>query len=139
MTNVEFSQMLRNLADIYEAQPELPQLHSLREGIGSEFIFCHTKEVFANAVRAFGAGAKDADADGLIFRPEGFPMLKIYGFKSNLCERVQIGTQVIPATEEQIIPAQPEREVPVYEWHCAPFLDNQEQDETTTESKEVPF
>jgi len=37
---------------------------------------------------------------------------------STTCERVQVGTKLVPAVE-----AQPEREEPVYEWRCEPIND----------------
>ncbi len=38
--------------------------------------------------------------------------------RDEVCRKIVIGTKIEPATEERLIPAQPEREVPVEEWIC---------------------
>ena len=92
-----------------------------------------SKEEFARTVKAFGPGRKDADNDGLLFFPElaAGSGLRIFGFKDRCCERIQVGTKVIPAREETVLPAAPEQVIPVYEWHCAPFLETPEPAEVT--------
>lgn len=38
--------------------------------------------------------------------------------RDQVCEKVQVGTVRKAAEPEQIIPAKPERDEPLYEWHC---------------------
>lgn len=123
LSNSEFASKLRAIADVYDANPGIPQLYNLTAG--NEYVFCHAKNEFAAAVKAFGTGEKGDDDDGLKFYPEiteGLT-LRVYGFKSAICERVEVGKTVIPATPEVVIPATPEQIVSVYEWHCGAFLD----------------
>ena len=128
LTNEQFATKLERLAQIYRANPELPQVWNL--GQSSTFVFCHSKEQFALSVKAFSPGAKSSDADSLVFTPEEFPFIKVNGFKTDCCQRIQTGIKVIPARH---IPAQaevdiPALEIPTYEWICAPFLDTQSTD-----------
>lgn len=125
LTTSEYVQMLTRLANLYLEHPEaeLPY-EGCHTGMS---IYCHDKETFSATVAAFGGGAKDSDDAGLIYLPNAFKKLhlRIYGFKSGICERIEDGTkvipeQVIPAREEEIIP---EHEEPVYKWNCKPFLD----------------
>lgn len=122
LTNEEFAALLERLANIYRQNPGIPQLYTLTES--TEFVFCHDKDTFARTVKAFGPGTKSADTDSLIFTPEACPTIRVNGFRHAICERVQIGTRVVP---ERVIEARnaeiiPEHEEPVYEWKCAPFL-----------------
>jgi hypothetical protein len=128
LTNRQFAAVLRRIATVYEQSPDIPKLYNLTNG--AEFVFCHSKESFAAAVKAFGPGRKDADAEDLLYFPEltRGTAIRINGFKSNMCERVKVGTKVIPAKEqlvipEHVIPATPERTEDVYEWKCSPFLE----------------
>lgn len=125
LTNAQFADLLRSIARVYDERPEIPQPYHMGSDGGTEFVFCNNKEQFAATIRAFGPGRKDQCDDCLLFYPDitrGIG-LRIYGHKHNCCERVQIGQKVVPAHAEQVIPAAPERVEPVYEWHCAPFLE----------------
>lgn len=126
LTNVGFADWLESLARIYRENPKLPRPYHLENE--TVFIFCMDKDTLSAAVRAFGSGAKSTDEQGLIFIPQMASdvgiKLQIYGFKDRICQKVQTGTKIIPAQEARVISAQPEREVPTFEWICAPFLDD---------------
>lgn len=125
ISNETFVSGLRKLADLYEAHPEVPLPHNI--GMYGDAIYCHSPAGFAAAVRMFGAGSKSDGDSTLDFTP-GFPLpFKVYGFKSDICERVQIGEEVVPAQPEQVvpehvIPAVAEHTKPIYKWNCKPFL-----------------
>lgn len=125
MTNTEYATVLRRIADIYAANPDINQPHD--GTVSTSHIFCHSKEDFAAAVKAFGSGAKSDDPECVIFTPDCVAPLKmaIYGFKSSCCHRVVKGEEEVP---EEIVPATEARVIPAYrreivEWVCAPFLD----------------
>lgn len=129
MTNQEYATVLRRIADIYAANPNIVQPFAGTTGM--KHIFCHSKEDFAAAVKAFGSGAKSDDSECVIFTPDCVAPLKmaIYGFKSSCCHRVVKGEEEVP---EEVIPARPATEarvIPAHrreivEWVCGPFLDS---------------
>lgn len=51
--------------------------------------------------------------------------IKVYD-NATVCEKVQVGTRIVPAQEAT--PAVEEHEVPVYEWRCAPINTPQDED-----------
>jgi hypothetical protein len=117
----DYVESLRLLAGVLENNPDIPLNYSV--ATHSEMLFCHDSVSWHAAVKAFGSGAKDADEDTLGFRPDTVPWLKITGFKNVLCERVVIGTEIVPekmvpATEASVTPSF-EREI--VEWKCKPF------------------
>lgn len=38
--------------------------------------------------------------------------------REQVCRKKVVGTKIVPAKEEEIIPAEPEREVEIVEWEC---------------------
>ena len=123
MTNTEYATALRRIADIYAANPYINQPH---DGVDSTIhIFCHSKDEFAAAVKAFGPGTKSDDKDGVIFTPDCVAPLKIaiYGFKNSCCQRIVRGEEEVP---EEIVPARtvPAHRREIVEWVCGPFLDS---------------
>lgn len=127
MNNLELAQKLRDLADIYEKNPDMGQLYHLVDS--TELIFCHDIKTFTATVRALGAGEKDSDDAWVIFKPKRFPNVHVYGSHAGVCIQVKKGEKVVPAQEAQVIPAEPERIVPasperreeVFEWVCPSF------------------
>lgn len=124
ITNAELAAQLRALADIYEQNPEIPAPYDMREG-HTDFVFCHDRDVFAAAIKAFGAGEKKFTSDRVEFLPASFPNLIVSCERNKVCERVVIGTRHVA---EKVIP---ERVIPAYteeivEWQCKPFLESEE-------------
>lgn len=72
----------------------------------------------ARVLKRYGIVKKEGGEGGMRLRLRLAPGLFIVCSAPGLCEKVQVGTKVVEATEEQVIPAQPEREEPVYEWKC---------------------
>lgn len=109
MNNRQVAAGLREFADIIEDDPDL-------EHIGSVDIdlFPGQKKHIATWAKALGSCEKFYRSEIFGLRktlggPEGLAV-SVYVTRGQVCERVQVGTKVIPA--------QPEREIPVYEWKC---------------------
>ena len=131
MTHAEYADGLRQVADFLEAHPEIELPEST--------LNCYrlyNKEAVAVTARALSSGGRCAkvyeESIVLLKRVFGPIELCYLGSRSNVCERVQVGTKIepehiIPAQAEQFIPAQaeqfiPEREVQVYGWRCPSLL-----------------
>ncbi len=99
-------QGLRELASFLEAHPEVPTPY-----VGTQNAFVQTKEEIA-AVARVGSWEKKWIDDwfSLDHAFSGDVKLSVNVARAQVCERVVTG--------KQIIPAQPEREIDVYEWHC---------------------
>lgn len=133
MTNQEFVSGLRNVADFFETHPELKAPYEVTRGekltVGffgeiTDDLDIDSKEGAAAFVRIVGGRIKkDANDSHLILvADKGSFAVRAVASRDALCERVQTGTRIVPATEETFIPAQPEREEPVYEWRCNSIL-----------------
>ena len=117
MTNQEYANGLRMLADWYEGHPEAPQpyeSHLLTFNTGS-------REGVQRVLQAFGGSWDKEAASGLMyFRSTFGPFkLKMYIGQEAVCTRRLVGVKTLPAR-----PAEPEREVPVYEWDCRSILES---------------
>ena len=131
VTNLECAVAYRRLADLLEANPEMPQPYQGSEN-STLLVFCNSKESLAAAVRAFGAGKKQDGGDTIDFVPD-FPLnIVVMGFKHACCAAIQTKRIVpamviparpaLPATEERLVP---EHEETVTEYVCAPILEVQ--------------
>lgn len=125
MTNKEYASVLRRIADIYDTHADINQPFDAKTGFDT--IYCHSKGELAAVVKAFGKGTKADDDNGVVFWPDCVkPLrLRVFGFKSDCCQRVVKGEEEVPevrlpACGAQVIPAH-RREI--VEWVCAPFLD----------------
>lgn len=125
MNHAEFAQGLRIAAAFIESHPELPCPTSFRGDVWG----C-TKEQMALAVHAAGKVNKGFTEELVWVSVDLGPAMTLdyNAYRSEVCERVQVGTKIEPA---HIIPAQPEqvvaeREVAVYEWRCAPIMQTAE-------------
>ena len=80
--------------------------------------------IMGDLVKRLGSGKKSYSDEWFWFRHDFSPnvRLDITSDRKTVCERIVTGTKIIPATEERIIPAEPEREVEAVEWRCAPLL-----------------
>lgn len=129
MTNQELVAGLRGLADFYEQNPEL----DLPNGFDRLDVWLDKKNAASAILRlvhAAGKVEKVEYGEQLAFRTNvaGFN-LDFNIAREVVCERVQVGTKVIP---ERIIPAQaeeivPEHEEPVYAWECGSLLKPKEE------------
>ena len=104
---------LRAMADFLE-QKEFTG----RFGEVPVYIFCDSKEIFSKNVAAMGSFAKSADSWINATKRFGNVKLEVTAERSVVCEKVKVGEKIIPATEEQIIPAKPERKEDIYEYKC---------------------
>ena len=126
MTHAEYAEGLRQVADFVESHPEIP--------IPEATINCYgmnDKKCAEKVARALSNGGRCDKIFGPTFmrleRVFGAVKIQYIGLRENVCERVRVGTRVVPeryvppqpATEGQVIP---EHEEAVYEWRCAPLL-----------------
>ena len=126
MTNKEFAERLRKLAQVYEENPDAPQLYHLGE-CQHETVFAMDKAAAALAIKAFGPGDKSDDHDWLDYQPTAFPEIRVKVHKPGVCERVKVGERPVPETVVPARPAEAERLIPahteeVWEWQCGPLL-----------------
>lgn len=130
MTHAEFVQSLHDLANWFEARPELglpstPEIsfHYAGEVAG---INVDSREGVAAFARIAG-GKLIKDGDDSFFRlvaQVGPHRVTALAYREAVCERIQVGTKIepahtLPAQEETFVP---EREVPMYEYHCPSIL-----------------
>ena len=122
MTNQEFVESLRALADFYEAHPALKPAHSMSNR--DITIYANGKDEMAQCARQFGNCEKTSD--DIFFRvirneKLGLFRLSAIEYRSQVCERVVTGKRVIPA---EVVPAHtvPEREEEIVEWRCPDSL-----------------
>lgn len=112
---------LRVFADWIESHPGAPLPFS------QDFVrLAYTKEEFLEWRRASGLTEKsEYGSEHLAFRktftpPLSYPWIRYHLVieKQKTCQQVQVGTRVVPAEPEKIIPATPAREEPILEWQC---------------------
>jgi hypothetical protein len=127
---------LRELADFLEAYPE-----SINGYDNVELVTMPSRS--ASEIARAGYGRMEKEPQGEYYRLHrkfsGKVELVFLFRRENACKRVKVGTKVIPATEdtvipEKIIPAEfipgsPEQIVDVYDWECPPLLGPKQVDE----------
>lgn len=117
----KFSTALRDLAEFYDAHPELtaPQYPS------AFVIYSITKNDLPTYARAFGTCDKvfDEYSYRLVKTFGAGIRLETYSSRESVCERVKIGEEVVPAHVVAAKPAEEEKFVEeykreVFEWKC---------------------
>ena len=107
-SKLTFSESLRALADLVEKSEVL--------NVGKAFLafnfFFDTKDEIAEQVRLLGGSWKKRYGDTFfsVDREVGCLGLSLNIYREKVCTRKQVGTRIIPASEEH--------EEPVYEWDC---------------------
>jgi hypothetical protein len=110
--NADMTQSLRDLANFLEDH-DLPRL--LGETLN---IFTHDEAAFREAARGFGSARKLSIGKVLVLRKDfGRLNLDLNCPHESICQRI-VTTRIAPATEEIVIPAQPERIVEDVSWMC---------------------
>lgn len=109
----EFINGLRDLANWYGEHPDL----EAPGAYGGFNIYTQSPEHFAELRRILGVSEKQSVTDTIYFRKSfgSYVKLDININKEKTCEKVKVGTRIVPA--------QPERVEEVYEWKCAPILE----------------
>lgn len=114
MTNKEYVDGLRRLADWYEQHP------------GVQLPFQHHPTVYAYSIKEdalaiasiLGHSKKEFNgANFYLIKEFGEVKLRFYFSREAICERVVTGTKVIPAV------SYPERIEEIIEWKCHPLLE----------------
>ena len=129
---------------------ELRELANFVEGseFGDDFkvsnqtfhLFCHSKDEFKKRVKALGNFEKSADLWLNATKRFGdFISFQVTIMRDIVCKKVKVGTKIVPAQEEkvipeQIIPAKPESVEDVYEYKCPESFLDLEEDEVLNEN-----
>lgn len=127
MKRLEYVAALRELAD-YLVTHELPDAiegywsHQVNETFSpfTLFITARNKRDFGNLCGGLGSFEKvvtDYSTGAEVKLPSGMKV-HVSISRDMVCQRVVVGTKVVPAKEEEIIPAEPEHEEEVVKWVC---------------------
>jgi hypothetical protein len=111
----EFIAGLREFADWLELKP-IDAPRSCRR-----ILFCvHSTCDLIAVRRACALSEKNMEGDYVHFakRFRGGISFSLFASKELTCERVKVGTKIIPAKPEMVLPATPEREEEIFEWRC---------------------
>ena len=87
-------------------------------------VFGVTKEQLQIFAKVAGKVSKSA-FESVFYLRKGFSgdiHLDFNAERDQVCKRVVVGTKLIPATSERIVPAQPEHEEEIVEWNCTPVM-----------------
>lgn len=121
--NADVIRGLRELADFLESWPECPGVSSPNVNI-----WLPTEEDAKPVMAAFAKHAGHVEKHFLettaYLRKKfaGNVWLDINANRNAVCERVQVGTRIVPAQPERVLPATEDKEEPVFEWQCGSFL-----------------
>lgn len=130
-THHDYVQGLRELADFYEAHPEVPlPIYSSNFTIFAKtYNFAEKQEakaVVIAAARAFGHAEKTYTQTGFELKKEfsGGINLTVHSEREVVCTPVVVGKETIPGRVEPAIPERyiPERVVDKIEWKCDSLL-----------------
>ena len=122
MATKQYVDDLRKLADLLEAHAEFGDPC----GTVRVDIFPHPEDEklhAASAIRSLGNVKKIYDGDD--FRLEkkvGIHTLLLWYQRKQICTRVVVGTELVAAQPERVIPATPAHEREIVEWVCSPVL-----------------
>lgn len=133
MKKSEYVSSLRKLADFIELS-DFPD--SWKSAWGSDeawpepcvSLFVYDKKTFGDFCRNIGSFEKSSSGSYLTTtRKLENARITVNAYRERVCEKVHVGTKTIQATEERIIPAEPEHDEEIYEWKCPDsFLSLQE-------------
>ena len=125
MKKHEYVEALRELADFVESRhfPDTWKEHAWDESSFSSprlTFYLGQPDAFKKFSGLIGSFTKSA-TEGYLTSAKTLhrgAMISVKGRRDTICERVKVGTKIIPASEEKIIPAKPETIEDIYEWKC---------------------
>jgi len=114
MGNEKAIKGLREFADFLEKNPDF------EIGIPRIGKYLPTKESWEKAIKSLGSFNKFSDSCyiGALKEFSGGLQLEVYTGKEITCRKVLKGYKHIDARPETVIPAEPAKEEPIYEWEC---------------------
>lgn len=126
MTKDEFVHELRGLAEYLESRDF--DFTDCRVSSHLVYLMCPDKDRFLHNVRCLGSFAKSADSYLNATHQVGKQFaFQITARREEVCEKIQVGTKLVPATARQVIEAEPAHEEPVFEYRCPErWIDHQE-------------
>ena len=87
------------------------------------YLFCPNAESFLGNIKVIGGFTREFnDYSAQCIKKFGDVKFILHSSRETICEKIEDGVQVIPATPEKIIPATPERVVPKYKYKCPESL-----------------
>jgi hypothetical protein len=128
MTREQFISDLRSCADFYEQHPEIKVLP--RPYLFADDFTDNAKETLRTFAKAAGKAEKkytDSEIQVALYFPGGL-MVRYDSPRDKVCERVVVGTKIIPA---YTLPARaaavviPEKVEEIVEWHCHSLLEEE--------------
>ena len=140
MEHSEFVQVLRNVADFFEARPEL--------GVPTRYKFCKLDFIYSGKIGAFLVDSKeglaefarlvggklDKEGDDSFFRliaeREGFSITAL-AYRNSVCEKVAVGEKLVEGRPAEYREATDDHMEPVYEWRCPSILAPEEPEPVT--------
>jgi hypothetical protein len=120
MTNKEYADNLRLLADFFEQHTEVKIPYNAGE---FNYYSAQSKTEMATLARALGKCDKVVtDTFFELHAQIGEIKFRASTWREKICTRRQVGSISVPASPEVLIPAREAGETPVYEWHCPDSL-----------------
>lgn len=127
MNRLEYVAALRELAD-YIVTHELPDTiegywsHQVNDTFSpfTLYISARNKRDFGTLCASLGSFEKvvtDYSTGAEVKLPGGMKV-HVSISREQVCKRVVVGTKIVPAKEEEIIPAEPEHEEDIVKWEC---------------------
>ncbi len=117
----EIVSSLRNLAD-YLDRNEF-DLSRASFNIPEVWVFCENVESFLSNTKKMGGFTRNFDEySAQLEKKFGNAKFILHSSRESVCEKVKIGVTVIPAEEEKIIAAKPERVIDKFEYKCPDSL-----------------
>lgn len=124
MKKNEYIAGLRELADFLESR-DFPDTWKSSWGTDESYpninvsLFTYDKETFGKLTSLLGGLEKSASESYLTSHKKlANSSIQVHGYREMICEKVKVGTKIIPAKEAELVPAEPEHEEDIYEWKC---------------------
>jgi hypothetical protein len=139
MNRIEYIKALRELADYVESREFPDEWKGWWSDNKNSFanpaleFSTYQKSDFGKIAKAMGTFKKevtDYSTMAHVSLPSG-ATVKVTASRDVVCRKVEVGTKIIPAKEEEVIPAEPEREEPIYKWECPESFVDLANEETT--------
>jgi hypothetical protein len=124
MTKNEYIKALRELADFIESKdfPDSWKGSYLQNSFDVPYLslYVYDKEVFGAMCRELGSFEKEHTSYHLsaLKKLTNGAKLTVNISKDYSCKKIVLGTKIVPATEDQVIPGKPEHEVEEVSYEC---------------------
>lgn len=120
LTEYELKERQETIAGLRELLECLENGYAVVPNYASFLIPATSREELLAIRAAYHLPSKDTSTGNFAFEREfrGGVKLRTYAPRETVCQRVKVGTKVMPATPEVTLPAKPERVEEIYDWIC---------------------